>query len=271
MRRLFKDHIQLKVERLPSTVLLPGDPARVNEIAGLLEDVQPCGENREYKTIIGSTDGVPVAVCSTGMGGPSTEIAVVELLYKGAKRFLRVGTSGALQPDIEPGDLVISTGCIRETGAPRSFVSDGYPALADHQMVMALVQACEELGYPYHVGIGVCVDSFYATKPHLFQDRDIPSQIAPRLVEYQKAGALHMEMEAATVMVLAQILGEASAAICTVGSNLVTLKAPTAPITSERAIRVVCRSVQIMNEWDSLCARHKKKYYYPSLERTVRQ
>ena len=174
-----------------------------------------------------------------------------------------VGTSSALQPDIEPGDLVISTGCIRETGTRSSSLMA--TRLADHQMVMALVQAC---------GTGIlsrgyrCLCGWHITKPHLFQDRDIPSQIAPRWLNKGWSahgnGGCHRDGSCPNTWA-------ASAAICTVGSNLVTLKAPTAPITSERAIRVVCRSVQIMNEWDSLCARHKKKYYYPSLERTVRQ
>ena len=267
---MHKDHIQIDVERIPDMVFLPGDPARVDEISGYLEDVQLRGNNREYKTIIGNINGDPIGVCSTGMGGPSTEIAVIELLQKGAKRFLRIGTSGALQPNIQVGDLVISTGCIRESGTLRSFVPDSYPAVADYQMVMALIQACEELKYPYHVGIGLSVDSFYATKPHLFPHKEIPSQIAPKVAEYIKSGALQMEMEAATVMVLAQIFGVTSAAICTIGSNLVTKKGSSAPITSERAIKAACRSVQILNEWGSLCAKLGKRFYYPTIERAVK-
>lgn len=269
--QLHKDHIQINIERMPNTVFLPGDPARVDEIANYLDDVQLRGNNREYKTITGNIGGVPIGVCSTGMGGPSTEIAVIELLQKGAKQFLRIGTSGALQPDIQVGDLVIPTGCIRESGSLSSFVPENYPAVANHQMVMALIQACEELNYPYHVGIGLSVDSFYATKPHLFPHKDIPTQIAPKMVEYIKSGALQMEMEAATIMVLSQIFSMTSAAICTIGSNLVTKKSSATPITSERAIKVACRSVQILNEWDSLCAKQEKKFYYPTIERAVKQ
>ncbi len=243
---MYKDHIQLNVAEMPKNVLLPGDPQRVDEIGRYLTSVELRGDNREYRTITGNAGGVPIGVCSTGMGGPSTEIAVVELFQKKVKRFLRIGTAGALQSNVRAGDLIIISGCIRESGAARSYVSDNYPAFADYRMVAALVQACEELEYPYHVGLGVSVDCFYATKPDAFGKRSIPSQIVSSLAEYIKGGALCLEMEAATMMVLAQILGVQSAAICTAGINLITKEKPAAPLTNKAAIEVALRSVEIM-------------------------
>ncbi|NLJ73478.1 MAG: nucleoside phosphorylase [Firmicutes bacterium] len=263
---MHKDHIQLSVEQIPEMVFLPGDPERVDEISRYLSNVQHLGNNREYRTVSGEIDGTSVGVCSTGMGGPSTEIAVVELFEKGARRFIRIGTAGALQPHIEVGDLIIATGCIRESGTARSYVPDTYPAVANYEMVLALIQACEELKYPYHVGLGLSVDCFYATKPELFGDR-IPSQISPMLSEYVKAGALQMEMEAATVMVLAQILGASAAAICTVGSNQITKEPSKSAPTNERAIQAACRGAQILSQWDRLRLEQGASNFYPILQK----
>lgn len=87
--------------------ILPGDPARVDRIAEQLEDVEELAYNREYKSIAGTYKGVRVLAVSTGIGGPSTGIAVEELSRIGVQYAIRIGSCGALQREIHLGDLVL--------------------------------------------------------------------------------------------------------------------------------------------------------------------
>ncbi|MFB6135304.1 MAG: nucleoside phosphorylase, partial [Halobacteriaceae archaeon] len=86
--------------------LVPGDPGRVDRIAAQCDDAEEVSRNREYKVVNATYDGVPLTICSTGIGSPSAAIAVEELSNVGVETFLRVGTTGALQADVEIGDMV---------------------------------------------------------------------------------------------------------------------------------------------------------------------
>ncbi len=88
----------------------------------MLDNPHPLASNREYHSYLGFSGDTPIVVCSTGIGGPSTSIAVEELAQLGVRTFLRVGTTGAIQPDIEVPPLVIATrpGAVRMDAAPAS-------------------------------------------------------------------------------------------------------------------------------------------------------
>lgn len=96
-------HLPARAGQLPETCLLPGDPARVDLASDVLADFGILGHNREFRIGVGTVDGTPIAVCSTGIGGPSTEIAVVELARLGVTTVLRTGGMGALSARIAPG------------------------------------------------------------------------------------------------------------------------------------------------------------------------
>ena len=117
--------------------------------------------NREFTSFLGRAHDVPIVVCSTGVGGPSTSIAVEELAQLGVRTFLRVGTTGAIQPDIAVGDVVITTGSVRMDGASLHFAPLEYPAVAHHDCTTALVSAAEAADVTAHVGIAVASDTFY--------------------------------------------------------------------------------------------------------------
>ena len=106
-------HIAVPEDHGARYAILPGDPGRVEKIAAYLDDPHFLCQNREYTTWIGTLDGEKVLVMSTGMGGPSTAIGVEELRAIGVDTFIRVGTCGAMQPEIVGGDLVVATGAIR--------------------------------------------------------------------------------------------------------------------------------------------------------------
>ena len=154
-------HINLKKGDVGRYVLLPGDPGRVPKIAAYFDDAREVAFNREFRTFTGTVDGIKVSCTSTGIGCPSTAIAIEELIKVGADTFIRVGTAGALQKEVGLGDLTITTGAVREEGTTRQYVPLSYPAVADLDVTCALRDAARKLGYKHHVGISHCKDAFF--------------------------------------------------------------------------------------------------------------
>ncbi len=117
------NHLGIEPGRLEGATLalMPGDPARVGLIAGLLDEPTPLVSEREFTTWQARVTGTPVVVTSTGIGGSSLSIAVEELAQLGVRTFVRVGTTGAIQPAIAPGDVVVSTAAVRLEGASGDF------------------------------------------------------------------------------------------------------------------------------------------------------
>lgn len=147
-------HIDLQKGDVGRYVILPGDPGRCEMIAAYLENPRIIARKREFTTYVGELNGEKVCVTSTGIGGPSAVIAMEELVHCGADTFIRVGTSGGMQPQILGGDLVIATGAIRAEGTTREYAPIEYPAVPDYEVVQALKKAAEELKAPFHMGVG---------------------------------------------------------------------------------------------------------------------
>ena len=198
-------HIKLKNGDVGRYVLLLGDPGRVPLIASYLTDARKIAENREHQTYTGLLDGVPVSVTSTGIGGPSTAIAVEELAKIGADTFIRVGTSGKMQDYIASGDLIVVSAAVRDEGTALHYMPLAFPAVADLDVVECLRNACEILNAPYHVGISHSKDSFYG---EVEPDRmPMANLLKERWQAWVKCGVLCSEMEAAALYVIARILG----------------------------------------------------------------
>jgi len=215
-------HLEVGPGDVAPSVLLPGDPERVETIVDDWEAAEIRGSHREYRTATGSHEGTPISVTSTGIGSPSAAIAVEELARVGADTLLRVGSCGSIVPEAAVGDLVITTGAVRQEGTSKEYVREDYPASADHQVVSALVAAAEELGYDYHLGVTCSTDSFYAgqSRPGFdgFEARDSEATIE----ELREAGVVNFEMEASAIMTLAGLYGLRAGAVCTVYANRVT-------------------------------------------------
>jgi uridine phosphorylase len=209
-------HLKLREGDVARTVLLPGDPGRVDVITELWDEAEAVAENREYRTATGSVDGTPVSVTSTGIGSPSAAIAVEELARLGADTFIRVGSCGAIQPEMSLGDLVITTGVVRQEGTTHEYVREDYPAVADERVVGALVAAAERLEYDYHVGLTMSTDAFYAGQARQgFGGYEAPGT-ADLLDELRAANVKNIEMEASAVVTLATLYGLRAGAVCTV-------------------------------------------------------
>lgn len=197
--------------------ILPGDPGRVPKIAKLLDNAIQIGINREYTSYLGQIEGKNVLVMSTGMGGPSTAIAVEELAQIGIENLIRVGTCGGMQIDVSAGDIVIAQAAIRQEGTSKEYTPIEYPAVADLDLTLALREAAKELGYKNHTGVVQCKDSFYGQ--HSPERMPVSYELENKWNAWIKAGALASEMETASLYIVSSVLRLKAAAVLSVVWN----------------------------------------------------
>ena len=186
-------------------VLLPGDPGRCEAIAKHFDNPVHIGMNREYNIWTGTLLGEKVSVCSTGIGGPSAAIAMEELTKIGADTFIRVGTCGGIHMDVCPGDIVVATGAIRFEHTSLEYAPIEFPSVADFELTAALKAASEELGYPTHVGVVQCKDSFYGQ--HSPERSPVYYELLQKWESWKRLGVKASEMESAALFVVAAALG----------------------------------------------------------------
>jgi uridine phosphorylase len=214
-------HIDLGPGELAEYVLLPGDPDRAARIATRFDSIERERRNREFASVTGTYKGLRVSVVSTGIGTDNVEIAVAEMLAIVERpTFIRVGSCGALQPEIAPGDVVISTGAVRLEATTSFFVHDGYPAVADYEATIALVEAATRLGHRFHVGITATAPGFFGA-----QGRPIPQlpiRYPDLAEELAKQRVLNFEMEASALMILAGLARCRAGVVCAVYAQRVT-------------------------------------------------
>jgi uridine phosphorylase len=215
-------HVDVSPGDVHDTVLLPGDPERVDTVLEYWADTEDVATHREYRTANGTYDGVPMSVTSTGIGSPSASIAVEELARVGVETFVRVGSCGALQPEMDVGDLVITSGAVRQEGTSDEYVREDYPASADYEVVTALVAAAERLGYDYHVGVTMSADSFYAGQARPGYGEFTAAGSETLLDELREANVKNVEMEASAILTLANLFDLRAGAVCTVFANRTT-------------------------------------------------
>ena len=201
-------HLSVESGDCHDLAIIPGDPGRVDRIADQCTNVEQLAENREYKLVNASYDGRPLTICSTGIGCPSAAIAIEELNAVGVETVIRCGTTGALQSDIEIGDMVVATGAAKEDGTTKRYESGVYPAVPDYDVLGGLVDAAEANDEDVHVGPIVSDDAFYAETDEYVDD-------------WAAANLLAIEMEAAAIFSLARRKEMGAGAICTVDGNLV--------------------------------------------------
>lgn len=197
-------HIQVAAGEVGRYVIMPGDPKRCAKIARYFDDPVLIADNREYVTYTGTLDGVKVSVTSTGIGGPSAAIAMEELRLVGADTFIRVGTCGGMQPEVKSGELVIATGAVRMEGTSREYAPMEFPAVADLSVTNALVAAARAKGYPMHVGVVQCKDSFYGQ--HEPETKPVGYELMNKWEAWKRLGCLASEMESAALFIVASYL-----------------------------------------------------------------
>ena len=185
--------------------ILPGDPGRVPAIAALFDDAKQIAYNREFNVWTGTLLGEKVTACSTGIGGPSASIAMEELHKCGADTFIRTGTCGGIDLNVQSGDVVVATGAIRYEHTSREYAPTEFPAVADFQVTNALVEATKKLGFPLHTGIVQCKDSFYGQ--HDPAASPVYYELQQKWESWKRLGVKASEMESAALFVVAAALG----------------------------------------------------------------
>ena len=183
---------------------LPGDPGRCASIAEHFDGPRLISQNREYTVYTGSLLGEPVTVCSTGIGGPSAAIAMEELTAIGADTFIRVGTCGGIDLDVQSGDIVVATGAIRFEGTSREYAPIEFPAVSDFTVAAALLDAARALGKTCHAGVVQSKDSFYGQ--HSPGRMPVSCELLNKWEAWKRLGVKASEMESAALYVVAAAL-----------------------------------------------------------------
>jgi uridine phosphorylase len=208
-------HIGLAPGALAEYVLLPGDPDRTARIASRFDAVEREHRHREFASVTGTYRGQRMSVVSTGIGTDNVEIVVAEILAITQRAtMIRVGSCGSLQPEIGLGDLIVTTGAVRLEATTSFFVHDGYPAVADYEAVIALVEAANRLGHRAHVGLTATASGFFGA-----QGRPIPQlpiRYPDLAEEMARQRVLNFEMEASALLVLAGLAGCRAGVVCAV-------------------------------------------------------
>ena len=204
-------HIAVSRGDIGKYCLLPGDPARCEKIAAYLDSPYHLSINREYNIWCGYLEGELVSVCSTGIGGPSTAIAVEELVSCGADTFIRIGTCGGIALPVRSGDIVIASGAVRQDGTSREYAPIEFPAVPTTDLLFSLVDAAKELSIPYHTGVVQSKDSFYGQ--HSPSRMPTSAELLEKWEAWKHLGVLASEMEASTLFTVGATLGVSTGAV----------------------------------------------------------
>lgn len=200
--------LRVDAEMVPERVLVVGDPARAEMAAGRLDGVRLLGRFREYATFAGEYRGAPVAVSSHGVGAPGAAVCFEELCRAGARRIIRAGTCGGLQPSVDDGHLVVATAAVREDGVTQQMVPPSFPAVASGPVVDRLLRAAADSGCAVHAGLVLTHALFYPGKV-----------LGSDLEMWQRAGALAVEMECAALFVLGSLHSVETGAVLAADGN----------------------------------------------------
>jgi len=243
-------HIQIEDrERVGRYVLLPGDRGRVKRMAKYLDNPEIVGDNREYFTMTGYLIGEKVSVMSTGMGAPCISIGVEEVRTLGSDTFIRVGTTGALQPYINLGDSIIATAAVRSDGTMVYYVPKEFPAVADFSVISNMKKAAEIIDHPHHLGIVHSTDSYYGRN----FDPDAAIAFSKMLA---KANVLAVEMEISALYVLGSLYSLRTGAILTTREARQNLMddyqqaGEDFEIGMEKSIQIAFKTIELLIEKD---------------------
>ena len=246
-------HLQIRPGDVGRYVILPGDPKRCAKIAAHFDRAALIADNREFVTYTGYLAGEKVSVTSTGIGGPSAAIAMEELVRCGSDTFLRVGTCGGIDVRVRGGDIVVATGAVRMEGTSREYASLEFPAIADLDIVNAMIAACRSLGLPCHRGVVQSKDAFYGQ--HEPEKMPVSYELLNKWEAWKRLGCKASEMEGAALMIAASYLGvRCGADFLVVGNQEREALGMENPIVhdTEAAVRVAVEAVRRLIEEDRM-------------------
>ncbi len=251
-------HIKCQKGDIAKIVFLPGDPGRVERIIKYWDSSRKISFNREFLIYTGKYKGIPVSVCSTGVGCPGAAIAIEELANLGAEIFIRIGTCGALKKEIKSGDLIIPNAAIRAEGTTVEYIDPLFPAIADMEITQALVEATKEKKYQYFQGINRTHDAFYE---HIDNIAKWGNYLQDERMKKWPVPLVSSEMECSVIFLVALLRGLKAGAVLSVNTTepLESLKENSEEVYKlsvtkksqdgvEKAVQVALRAVEILKE-----------------------
>ena len=246
-------HLQLRPGDVPGYVILPGAPERATKIAKNWSNVKEVASYREYRTVTGDYKGMRLAATSTGIGGPSSEICLHELNTLGAHTCIRVGTTGCILPEFDLCDMIIPVAAYRKDGTSATYIEPEFPAFSNPYVVMALIQACENLGFRYGLGLDYTVGSFYIGQGRpLYEDGRAsywPSFASQIIRDLQTSRVTNIEMETSGQLVVGYLHGMRMGCILSVISNRV-LDRWGDEGGEEKTCLAAAEAMRILKSWD---------------------
>jgi len=257
-------HLHLSAGQIPPTILMPGDPFRVEKMCQTWDDGRELAFHREFRSARGTYKGVEIGAISSGVGSPSLEIATQEFAVIGGETIIRVGTCGAMRAEIELGDLIIPVAAVRRDGTTDRYLPPEHPAFADPEVYLALVEACERLGLRYHLGIVASIGSFYLGQERPVHGGFWQSSADGMIEDLRKAGVACFEMECSALFLLSRLFGMRSGAILGAVANRATNRFGDFG-AEENSIRAANEAVLILDEWRRVKAAAGRTTFYPSL------
>jgi uridine phosphorylase len=237
------------------------DPAEY--IASLMENSELIGKSGMFTAYSGWYKGAHVSVVSGGSGSPETELVLYDFMeYSEASTYIRVGGSGGIGEKVKSGDIVISSGIVRDEGMTKAYIDAAYPAVSSYEVVLAMVEAAELLGVSYHVGVTLSVDSDFVGggRP------GIGGYMQPWNIEkagiYDRAGVLNGDRESAAIVTLSALFNKRGGSVCSVADNIVTGEKFEAGAGHNRAVCLVLEGAAILHTMDEQKKMAGKQHWY---------
>lgn len=246
-------HLRLQKGEVAPYVILPGDQAVTEHISSVWQDTKEIAYNREYRTVNGVYQGHEMSMTSTGIGCQPAEICLNELKKVGAHTCIKVGCAEAIREDIELGEIIIPSACMRKGGAVTHYVKPEFPAFANPRITKALIEACNNLGYRYRMGVVCSISSYYIGQGRPLdggEDSFFPAEARMVVDRLRNAKVLAMDTETAGELIMGYLHKLRMGAVLCVNANRMT-GAWGDNGGEEKACRVASEAVRILMESDT--------------------
>jgi DeoD family purine-nucleoside phosphorylase len=201
-------HIRCESEDISPYVILVGNPQRAEKMSHLLENPKLVNEYRLLYVYTGYYKGERITIATTGMGAPSTAIVLEELINLGGKVFIRVGSAGGIDPNLNVGDVVVATGSIRDDGTTPNYLRTTFPAVADFDITKTIIEVGKEIKPNLAYGVVISEDAFYIP----YSDEEME--------KFVKAKVKAIEMESGCVFIVSAARGVKAGALFALDGNV---------------------------------------------------
>ena len=242
------------------------DPS--SQIAGNLENARLIGNSGMFSSYTGKYKGANITIVSGGSGSAEAELLLYDFMeFSNAHTYIRVGGSGGIGSKVKPGDIVITSGVVREEGMTKAYIDPAFPAVSNYEVILALSQAADDLTADFHIGITLSVDSDFVGvgRP------GVGGYLQPKNIEvlatYNRAGVLNGDRESAAVVTLSALYDFRGGSICSVSDNVLTGEKFQQGPGHNDAINIALNACSILNEMDASKKKLGKKYWIPKMSK----